>query len=420
MGKSVQERVKQKIGILEKLVEKMKEKKIEAAAAFSKLRNDEGTRILKQALRTSIRRRAFANIIYDDNKEPLIDFEDSRRLFSSLSSIQSTECGLREEIEQRLRSFNALPNPNAASDTFLLVDEVHPSASIVESQMAGGPSQKDSDDDVYSAAEQMEDKDLEEVEAAAQEFDESDDEDGFKDDDDDALEEVSQTQHHFILNLHTQPFNPIPVLPNASSSQEKPPVHVVPVHVNIEDVSHDDDAEENEVALPLAALQAITRYERALNQLEFLRFEITPGTKPHVSALIAHVKAAKNAGKVMDDLVEALEKTHSLLSGGNEAISLGDYNQFANTMEGHPSTPKKILGGIMLGLGAAVAAAILGIFLTAALFSTGLGLMIAAIPVVVGLGAGIGFFASSKRMGVSKILHNIAEEEGLQQAISMH
>ena len=141
-------------------------------------------------------------------------------------------------------------------------------------------------------------------------------------------------------------------------------------------------------------------YTDAFNQLNTFK-TVPPSHRidEAVSKLIQQVEQLKGKEKTTE-LTEALQKTHLLLTG---AMDKHTYNELAKTMQGKPSGGLKMLGGIMIALALAVAAAafvfaptLLGV--AAAVGLSGQAATIATGAVVATTcsalaGPGIGFFA---------------------------
>ena len=169
----------------------------------------------------------------------------------------------------------------------------------------------------------------------------------------------------------------------------------------------------------------IVDYATALSRLEALRQQDHPDINTLIGELVTCVEQLKNEGKEsIAELTSVLNVTYQRLTG--ELADSKEYEDYANKVEGKPSIGMKILGGIMLAL--AVAVTILGIVFAPALASVAAvaftkGVAVAAMGVTVGATgaaltvAGIGFFASGGRSGLSKAMHNVHEKASDEQVV---
>lgn len=150
---------------------------------------------------------------------------------------------------------------------------------------------------------------------------------------------------------------------------------------------------------------AEVHYLTAKNELaRLLKEEPLESKKRHYAEkIMAQIGHLKKAGKLPNaNATELLENTTGLLNG---SITPDFYKEKAQKVQGSPSLAMQILGGLMMALGALVAAAFVAVAAVVGFKPSADG--IAAATVLV---AGIGLFSAGFRAGLSKSMDNLAEE----------
>ena len=141
-------------------------------------------------------------------------------------------------------------------------------------------------------------------------------------------------------------------------------------------------------------------YRAAVIKLKRLNLAPYPEVSLRVQELLAYIDGLKKSDKEkLPVLTDVILKTHSLLKGGEGAISVKDYKDHANTMQGHSEVVLRILGAMLLAIGVAAS-------VTIAIATGGFG-VVAALPAVAGMVAfGFGLFAG-RQTGFAKAIDNV-------------
>ena len=145
-------------------------------------------------------------------------------------------------------------------------------------------------------------------------------------------------------------------------------------------------------------------YAKALSQLYSDKKSVDIRLVSHLEQLIAQVEQLKRNGKEsVADLTNVLLATHKRLYNEIDAES---YKDLAKTVQGKHSAGMKILGGILMAVGAAIVA--VGIALTVAVgplnaLVIGAGVLTAA--------AGVGFFAAGTQKELSKTMNEVNDKQ---------
>ncbi|KTC89064.1 hypothetical protein [Legionella cincinnatiensis] len=160
--------------------------------------------------------------------------------------------------------------------------------------------------------------------------------------------------------------------------------------------------------LKTVILHPLVEFFTYKNALQKLKEQLQQDTlniqiREHAQKVVSQIEALKTEGKEsIVDLTRILNNTQSLLKG---EMPVKDYQTEAKTVQGKPSKGMKILGGLMIALGLAVAA--VGV----ALAVTGIGVVAGAVTAAVGVGVlatGIGIFAKGRASGLSKAMDELA------------
>ena len=145
--------------------------------------------------------------------------------------------------------------------------------------------------------------------------------------------------------------------------------------------------------------QAVAQISRDKNNVDLT-------IKPYLGHLITQVNTLKKEGKESTaDLTQVLVATHERL---HNKLDVASYKDLAEKVQGKPSAGMKILGGIMIGLGATIVA--LGVITTA--FWGPLNTLIIGAGALTTV-AGFGFFKAGTQKGLSKIMDDISEQQSL-------
>ncbi len=162
------------------------------------------------------------------------------------------------------------------------------------------------------------------------------------------------------------------------------------------------------VDMPLNEIQDLNpqamSYLAAKEQLERL-LETEPLNNPrrqHAQKVIDQIEKLKKDGKLsIPDSTELLNDTKALL---NHTMTPEAYRAKAQKVQGNPSLGMKILGGLMMALGAIVAAACIALAAITGIVLSGEGVSGAGV-----LAAGIGIFSGGMRAGLSKAMNELAD-----------
>jgi hypothetical protein len=141
------------------------------------------------------------------------------------------------------------------------------------------------------------------------------------------------------------------------------------------------------------------------NLLKTLREKEIPNEdeiNEQLTFLLDHVEKLKKSAKEEDikNLIKVLSHTQIMLEKPSPA-NISSYQKIAEEMQTQPSLGMKILGGLMVALGAAIVAC------SFALISIGVG--IASLPIGASIAAiGVGFFCSKNPTPLSNTMDNLA------------
>lgn len=145
-------------------------------------------------------------------------------------------------------------------------------------------------------------------------------------------------------------------------------------------------------------------YQKALDLIYSDKLKGNQTIQSYLEQLIVQIEKLKESGKEsIVELTNILLATHKRL---NNQMDVDAYQNLAKTTQGKPSLGMKILGGIMIAIGAVLI--ILGIIATAALGPQN-SVIIAAGAVTTA--SGVGFFKSGTPTGICKLMNNIAEQK---------
>ena len=145
-------------------------------------------------------------------------------------------------------------------------------------------------------------------------------------------------------------------------------------------------------------------YLAAKEELEQLlaREPLNSSKKQYAQKVISQIDKLKNDRKLpISQATELLNDTKSLL---NHSMPADAYRAKAQTLQGNPSMGMKILGALMIALGAIVTGLCLTLAATIGITLSGEGLIGAGI-----LAAGVGLFSGGMRSGLSKAMNELAE-----------
>jgi predicted phage tail protein len=155
------------------------------------------------------------------------------------------------------------------------------------------------------------------------------------------------------------------------------------------------------------------QFERSFSQLFKLKEQIEPlvGVEDELNAFLKKVKELRMDGSVsVVDLTKAMNAAYDRLTGGSKE----KFDQFTDKMHATHSVPLKLLGSLLVVLGAAlVVSAILFAPAVIMAASTGLGIMylatagVAAGSSALSIGGASCFFAKTNRMELADIEHDL-------------
>jgi hypothetical protein len=142
-------------------------------------------------------------------------------------------------------------------------------------------------------------------------------------------------------------------------------------------------------------------YKEAVAQLIGLKPDQSVKLQAKIDELLSHVEKLYNKGENLKDLITAVNSTYFLL---NDEEVMDDYLATANQMKGHASLGLKVLGILMVALGAAVAAfgVVTGLTGVDLGLTAGAGTALAA--------TGMGIFLSGTQGGLSKSMRLTAQQ----------
>ncbi len=144
----------------------------------------------------------------------------------------------------------------------------------------------------------------------------------------------------------------------AQAQQPKPPVDPLSRRTQ-EELGREAQARKTGTTYPQVEIeeseeQLQQAYTAARTRLD--QFSCTPKLKAKIEDMLAQVDKLYNAGNSCKDLTTAMDATWTLLKSDEEQEDLDAFNAVANKMQGHASLGWKILGILMMAVGAAVAA----------------------------------------------------------------
>lgn len=147
-------------------------------------------------------------------------------------------------------------------------------------------------------------------------------------------------------------------------------------------------------------------YHQAFNQIASDINVVNAAIKPYLEKLLTQIELLKKNGEESTaELTKVLLATHDRL---HDQLDVETYKNLAETVQGNTSPGMNLLGGIMIGVGAAIIAfgVIAAVFLGPMnLFTMGAGVLTTA--------AGFGFFSAGSREGLSKVMIDISEQQSL-------